>query len=165
MNMRVGRWEAEQDFYAILGISRSATAAEVRRARRRLALKHHPDRAGAAPDDARMKLVNLGASVLLDPAARARYDAMRAPATWPTPPMPAPRPTPVAHRGPVRARPIVMPSYRGGASALSPWLFAAAFGVTMMVAGLARISGGPVPVASSEYRVPAGPQIASLWAD
>jgi curved DNA-binding protein CbpA len=165
MNMRVGRWEAEQDFYAILGISASAPPSDVRRARRRLALKHHPDRPGATPEDVTsMKAVNLAASVLLDPSARARYDALRLGATWPTPPMPAARTYPRTTAHTPRARPVVTSS-RAGASAISPWLFAAALAITALVGGVAKAGGGPVPVSSSEYRIPAGPQIASLWAD
>ena len=61
------------DLYAVLGVARSATAAELRHAYRRLALQHHPDRAGAhsAP---RFAEIADAYRLLSDPLARATYD-------------------------------------------------------------------------------------------
>ncbi|QYG93702.1 molecular chaperone DnaJ [Iamia sp. SCSIO 61187] len=63
------------DLYAVLGVSRSATAEEIKKAYRRLARQHHPD---ANPDDpgaeARFKQVAQAYEVLSDPARRQRYD-------------------------------------------------------------------------------------------
>jgi len=61
------------DLYAILGVARSATAAELRYAYRRLALAHHPDRAGPQ-SAARFAEIADAYRLLSDPLARATYD-------------------------------------------------------------------------------------------
>lgn len=71
---RVVRAEAAPDHYAVLGIAREVTVAEIRRAYRLLALRHHPDRAG--PDATPLfQRITQAYHVLSDPAARAAYDA------------------------------------------------------------------------------------------
>jgi curved DNA-binding protein CbpA len=87
--MRVGACEAAIDLYAVLGVARSATAADIRRAHRRLALAHHPDRCrteeARRDAEAATKRINLAAAVLLDESARARYERLRgAPVSVPT---------------------------------------------------------------------------------
>jgi len=62
------------DLYAILGVARAATGAEIRRAYRRLALAHHPDRAGPASADAFARIAE-AYHMLSDPTARTAYDA------------------------------------------------------------------------------------------
>lgn len=63
------------DLYEVLGVSRSATQDEIKRAFRRLAREHHPD---ANPDDtdaeARFKELARAYETLSDPERRQRYD-------------------------------------------------------------------------------------------
>jgi len=61
------------DYYGLLGIDVGASAAEVRRAWRRLALRWHPDRAGQSAKFI-FQTIQAAYSVLADPATRAAYD-------------------------------------------------------------------------------------------
>jgi DnaJ-class molecular chaperone len=64
-----------RDYYADLGIPRTATADEISRAFRRLAAKHHPDRnPGDKSAEEKFKHVAEAYSVLRDPKSRAAYD-------------------------------------------------------------------------------------------
>lgn len=62
-----------KDYYTILGVARSANAEEIKKAYRKLALEHHPDRAGKEAE-AKFKEVNEAYQVLSDPKKRANYD-------------------------------------------------------------------------------------------
>ncbi len=65
-----------KDYYKILGISRDATADEVKKAFRRLARKYHPDVSKEADAELKMKEVNEANAVLSDPEKRAAYDQL-----------------------------------------------------------------------------------------
>jgi len=64
-----------RDYYEILGIERSADAEDVKRAYRRLAMKHHPDRnPGDADAEVKFKEAAEAYEVLSDPEKRRIYD-------------------------------------------------------------------------------------------
>jgi len=62
-----------RDYYVVLGVSRDATDAEIKRAFRELARVHHPD---VSPDNngEAFREINEAYAILSDPDARARYD-------------------------------------------------------------------------------------------
>lgn len=62
-----------QDYYQTLGINKSASADEIKRAYRKLAHQHHPDK-GEKGDAEKFKQVNEAYQVLSDPSKRAQYD-------------------------------------------------------------------------------------------
>ncbi|MHB1550570.1 MAG: molecular chaperone DnaJ [Vulcanimicrobiaceae bacterium] len=64
-----------KDFYEILGVSRSASADEIKQAYRALARKHHPDvAADKAVAEQHFKEINEAYEVLSDPQKRTQYD-------------------------------------------------------------------------------------------
>lgn len=63
-----------KDYYKTLGVSKSATAEEIKKAYRKLALQYHPDRGGDKETEAKFKEVNEAYQVLSDPAKRRQYD-------------------------------------------------------------------------------------------
>jgi molecular chaperone DnaJ len=66
---------SKRDYYEVLGVSREAAGDELRKAYRREALRHHPDRnAGDASCEAKIKEVNEAYQVLCDEEKRRIYD-------------------------------------------------------------------------------------------
>lgn len=66
---------ASQDYYAALGVPRTATPKEIKAAFRKLARKHHPDvNQGDAAAERRFKEINEANEVLSDPEKRRMYD-------------------------------------------------------------------------------------------
>lgn len=63
-----------QDYYAILGVSKTATQEEVQRAYRKLARKYHPDINKESTAEEKFKQINEAYEVLGDPEKRAKYD-------------------------------------------------------------------------------------------
>lgn len=64
---------AKKDYYEVLGINKSATKDDIKKAFRKLAHQYHPDKKGG--DEAKFKEVNEAYSVLSDDKKRAEYDA------------------------------------------------------------------------------------------
>lgn len=69
----------DKDFYKVLGVSKDAAQADVKKAYRKLARKHHPDQnPGDSAAEQKFKDVTEAYTVLADPEQREQYDAIRA---------------------------------------------------------------------------------------
>ena len=68
-----------KDYYAVLGVPRTASPADIKKAFRKLARQHHPDaKPGDAAAERAFKDVNEANEVLSDPAKRKQYDELGA---------------------------------------------------------------------------------------
>jgi DnaJ-class molecular chaperone len=68
-----------QDYYQTLGVPRTASQAEIKKAFRRLAREHHPDtKPGDSAAEKRFKQINEANAVLSDPEKRKKYDMLGA---------------------------------------------------------------------------------------
>ena len=66
---------AKQDYYEALGINKNASESELKKAYKRMAMKHHPDRNTDNPEaEVKFKEVKEAYEVLNDPQKRAAYD-------------------------------------------------------------------------------------------
>jgi len=66
-----------QDYYETLGLPRSASQADIKKAFRKLAREHHPDKKpGDAAAERRFKQINEANAVLSDPEKRKKYDRL-----------------------------------------------------------------------------------------
>src|SRR5215813_12783823 len=66
---------AKRDYYEVLGVSRTSDVSEIKKAYRRLAMDHHPDRnPGDTKAEERFKELAEAYQVLSDPEKRQLYD-------------------------------------------------------------------------------------------
>lgn len=78
---RKSRRNLPVDYYAVLGVTSSASSAEIKGRYRQLALRHHPDKAAEQSDmlrtaaDSLFKLINEAYACLSDPASKRKYDS------------------------------------------------------------------------------------------
>lgn len=63
--------EMSQDLYSVLGIDKSASTIEIKKAYKKLAMKHHPDKGG---DEEMFKKISHAYSILSDETKRKQYD-------------------------------------------------------------------------------------------
>jgi len=69
----------DKDFYAVLGVGKDITPAELKKVYRKLARQYHPDsNPGDAKAEAKFKEISEAHSVLSDPELRKEYDQIRA---------------------------------------------------------------------------------------
>lgn len=68
----------DKDYYAVLGVDKSASDADIKKAYRKLAQKHHPDaNRGNAGAEEKFKEISQAYDVLKDPKTKEEYDRIR----------------------------------------------------------------------------------------
>lgn len=66
--------QPKRDFYDVLGVDKKASAEEIKRAYRKLALKYHPDKNKSSDAAEKFKEINEAYEVLSDPKKKQTYD-------------------------------------------------------------------------------------------
>jgi len=65
---------SKRDYYEVLGVGRTSSADEIKRAYRKLARQYHPDVSQEPNAEAHFKEINEAYEVLSDPQKRTTYD-------------------------------------------------------------------------------------------
>lgn len=118
-----------EDYYQVLGVPRDASTPEIRRAYRRLARRHHPDRNPQPESSARFRALVDAYAALSDPARRARYDDTIAAQRRPRPPSRPP--------GAARLGTLELSRHEAALAAVAPLTLVAADGsVIVLPAGI-----------------------------
>ncbi len=129
-----------KDYYAILGVSRTASTKEITSAYRRLAKQHHPDVNKSDPKSAeRFKDISEAYTVLSDAEKRRRYDALGADG---------------GARAPFGAEGFRTPHTGGGGASGFSDFFEAIFGGGMSFESMFEDAVGHTTPARVEYDVP-----------
>ena len=135
----------KDDYYRVLGVPADASMHEIRRAYRRLARQHHPDRNPNPEDPERFRTLAEAYAVLNDPARRARYDRASQPPARRHPPRTAPA-------IPTRRGVLELSAHEARLAATNALTLTTTNGVTIVLpAGLA--DGDELTVAVPEGRV------------
>jgi molecular chaperone DnaJ len=74
MRLEMDMTTKKRDYYDVLGLSRTASEEEIKRAFRKLALEYHPDRNRSDGASEKFKEINEAYQVLTDPNKRSNYD-------------------------------------------------------------------------------------------
>ena len=69
------KFDNKKDYYKVLGLTPSASEADIKKAYRNLVIKHHPDRKGGS--ETKIKEINEAKEVLLDSDTKKQYDEAR----------------------------------------------------------------------------------------
>jgi curved DNA-binding protein len=73
--MAKGQFMAKTDYYQVLGLKKGASADEIKKAYRKLAVKYHPDKnPGSKEAEEKFKEINEAYAVLSDPQKKSQYD-------------------------------------------------------------------------------------------